>query len=343
MRNLNDVIKEGNTGENVTHSWDFYSCIIISWKHFGYNTSSITGRGGDMFPGPARPLLTRRSMAPPPGQPGEARPLPPGSGLPGQARRTAGVPRPRDCREHSARTHSTTTLLTSGLVPLCFGIFKKNCKIAGSNGVKRAPSCSRVRRGHRSRADPQDCRHFPPPSATACCNSQQCPQLAAWEQKGSPNQRCMQHVPYTAICVCVCLCSSFWKDFPISVSLNSSPECCLWALWGQKTLEGLIFKDLRAVQDRAGTVSPTTDSILSSPPVVHGRNLRAKESSGATGLQPYHRALTPRCPSDWTPCRDPTLPRALQFEFGRSEKQRATNLITVAANKARTIPGHSGL
>lgn len=30
MRNLNDVIKEGNTGENVTHSWNFYSCIIIS-------------------------------------------------------------------------------------------------------------------------------------------------------------------------------------------------------------------------------------------------------------------------------------------------------------------------
>lgn len=53
MRNLNDVIKEGNTGENVTHSWDFYSCIIISWKHFGYNTSSITGRGGAIcFPGP---------------------------------------------------------------------------------------------------------------------------------------------------------------------------------------------------------------------------------------------------------------------------------------------------
>lgn len=23
MRNLNDVIKEGNTGENVTHSWNF--------------------------------------------------------------------------------------------------------------------------------------------------------------------------------------------------------------------------------------------------------------------------------------------------------------------------------
>lgn len=30
MRNLNDVIKEGNTGENVTHSWNFHSCIIIS-------------------------------------------------------------------------------------------------------------------------------------------------------------------------------------------------------------------------------------------------------------------------------------------------------------------------
>lgn len=30
IRNLNDVIKKGNTGENVTHSWNFGSCIINS-------------------------------------------------------------------------------------------------------------------------------------------------------------------------------------------------------------------------------------------------------------------------------------------------------------------------
>lgn len=41
IRNLNDVIKKGNTGENVTHSWNFGSCIINSRKHFTYNTTQI--------------------------------------------------------------------------------------------------------------------------------------------------------------------------------------------------------------------------------------------------------------------------------------------------------------
>lgn len=174
-----------------------------------------------------------------------------------------------------------------------------------------APACAEV---IAPRADPQDCRHFPPPSPTACCNSQQCPQLAAWEQKGSPNQSCMQHVPYTAICVCVCLCSSFWKDLPISVSLNSSPECCLWALWGQKTLEGLIFKDLELCKIGQALCHLPQIPSFPSPPVVHGRNLQAKESSGghwtaalpqspdtqvSLWLNSLQRSHTPPCPSVW--------------------------------------------
>lgn len=341
MRNLNDVIKEGNTGENVTHSWDFYSCIIISWKHFGYNTSSITGRGGRYVsrarpPAPHSAINGATSRATRRSAPVAARRRAAGAGA-AQSGGSAAAGLQRALR-------STTTLLTSGPRAALLWNFKKRTvksrEVMVWKEPRPAPACAEV---IAPRADPQDCRHFPPPSPTACCNSQQCPQLAAWEQKGSPNQSCMQHVPYTAICVCVCLCSSFWKDLPISVSLNSSPECCLWALWGQKTLEGLIFKDLELCKIGQALCHLPQIPSFPSPPVVHGRNLQAKESSGAIGLQPYHRALTPRCPSDWTPCRDPTLPHALQFEFGRSEKQRATNLITVAANKARTIPGHSGL
>lgn len=41
IRNLNDVIKKGNTGENVTHSWNLGLCIINSRKHFTQNTIQI--------------------------------------------------------------------------------------------------------------------------------------------------------------------------------------------------------------------------------------------------------------------------------------------------------------
>lgn len=36
IMNLNDVIKRGNIGENVTHSWNLGSCIINSRKHLEY-------------------------------------------------------------------------------------------------------------------------------------------------------------------------------------------------------------------------------------------------------------------------------------------------------------------
>lgn len=224
MRNLNDVIKEGNTGENVTHSWDFYSCIIISWKHFGYNTSSITGRGGRYVsrarpPAPHSAINGATSRATRRSAPVAARRRAAGAGA-AQSGGSAAAGLQRALR-------STTTLLTSGpRAALLWNFKKKNCKIAGSNGVKRAPSCSRVRRGHRSPRWPTGLPALSSSFPHSLLQFTAVPAVGSLRTKGLPKPKlhaaCTLHSD-----MCVCLPMQFLLERPPHLCVS---ELLTWVL-----------------------------------------------------------------------------------------------------------------
>lgn len=117
---------------------------------------------------------------------------------------------------------------------------------------------------------------------------------------------------HSNMCVCVSAYAVPSGKTSPSLCLNSSSECSLWAPRGQKTLKGLIFKDLlRAVHNLVGTVSPTTDSILSlscgagREPASQGKQRghwsaalpQSPETQASLWLNSPGRSHTPLCPS----------------------------------------------